>query len=312
MKGNIKFIYIIIVLFFSSLFYYSTAQNNSSRQPDIKTLDNAYMRVVYSAQQKCLEDKDTVIMVDTMALDIGNKWSVYYDLNYLRKDSAEVKKFVHSPRSTSRFSTDNESLQKRLESTQEIFRVVDIRRRGESAKTYKDRQAKQIMTIDNGPLEAFDTYTLFRFIEDIHPQHWEIATDTLAVLGYNCQKATTSFRGRNYTAWFAMDIPVSEGPWKLYGLPGMILKVEDIENIFSFTAIGLEKLNDFPIEVSNVRTYHYKEGDFTTIYKFIDGDLRKWKEYRKNEFSKIYIAYLDADAVSYYRRKNPIKFFEIE
>ncbi len=312
MKTEFNYKSIFIMLFFCCLFAYVAAQNNSSLQPDIKTIDNAYMRVVYSAQQKCLENKDTVIIVDTMALDIGNKWSVYYDLNYLRKDSAEVKKFVHSPRLTSRFSGDNESLQKRLESTQEIYRVVDVRKKGESAKIYKERQAKQIMTIDNGPLEGFDIYTLFRFIEDIHPQQWEIATDTITVLGYNCQKAATSFRGRNYIAWFTMDIPVSEGPWKLYGLPGLILKVEDMENIFSFTAIGLEKLNDFLIEVSNVKTYHYEEGDFTTIYKFIDGDLSKWQEYRKSEFSKIYIAYIDADAVSYYRRKNPIKYFEIE
>lgn len=34
--------------------------------------------------------------------------------------------------------------------------------------------------------------------------------------------ATTQFRGLTYTAWFALDIPINEGPWKFHGLPGLI------------------------------------------------------------------------------------------
>ena len=40
--------------------------------------------------------------------------------------------------------------------------------------------------------------------------------------------------------WFTPDIPVSEGPWKLHGLPGLILQAEDSEHWFSFVCIEIE------------------------------------------------------------------------
>lgn len=45
------------------------------------------------------------------------------------------------------------------------------------------------------------------------------------ILGYECFKATTNFRGSNITAYFAKDLPYSAGPFKFYGLPGLILDI---------------------------------------------------------------------------------------
>lgn len=70
---------------------------------------------------------------------------------------------------------------------------------------------------------------------------WVLHPDTMTVLSYPCQKATCQFKGRNYTAWYTMEIPISEGPWKLYGLPGLIIKAEDSSKHFSFTCTGLEQ-----------------------------------------------------------------------
>ena len=60
------------------------------------------------------------------------------------------------------------------------------------------------------------------------------------ILGYTCQKATCHFRGRNYVAWFAPDIPVRQGPWKLGGLPGLILKAHDTDSLYTFEAVKVE------------------------------------------------------------------------
>lgn len=51
--------------------------------------------------------------------------------------------------------------------------------------------------------------------------------DSLSILDYKCIKATTRFRGRDYTAWVTKELPINDGPWKFYGLPGLILQIED-------------------------------------------------------------------------------------
>ncbi len=65
---------------------------------------------------------------------------------------------------------------------------------------------------------------------------WEIGKEHKKILGYKCTKATTRFRGRNYTAWFADELPLSYGPMKFGGLPGIILEIEDDKGEVHFTA----------------------------------------------------------------------------
>lgn len=54
---------------------------------------------------------------------------------------------------------------------------------------------------------------------------WEILQDKKQIDSINCQKAISNFRGRNYIAWFSSQYPISVGPWKLDGLPGIIVEV---------------------------------------------------------------------------------------
>jgi len=63
---------------------------------------------------------------------------------------------------------------------------------------------------------------------------WKLWPDTLSILNEICQKATTFYKGRNITAWFAKNIPLQAGPWLYQGLPGLIMKAEDAGNQFSF------------------------------------------------------------------------------
>ncbi|PKP22106.1 MAG: GLPGLI family protein, partial [Bacteroidetes bacterium HGW-Bacteroidetes-22] len=50
-------------------------------------------------------------------------------------------------------------------------------------------------------------------------------------------------RGRDYIAWFAPDLPISEGPYKFSGLPGLILEVTDTHSNFHFQCTGIRKIN---------------------------------------------------------------------
>jgi GLPGLI family protein len=72
--------------------------------------------------------------------------------------------------------------------------------------------------------------------------HWQVAGDTASFGGLHCQKATCHFKGRDYTAWFCPDLPVSVGPWKLTGLPGVIVEAYDATGYVRFTFDGVEKV----------------------------------------------------------------------
>ena len=68
----------------------------------------------------------------------------------------------------------------------------------------------------------------------------ELLNETKNINSFSCQKAIGNFRGRTYTVWFTNDIPVSLGPWKLNGLPGLILEATDSLNQFQFFAEKIE------------------------------------------------------------------------
>ena len=79
-----------------------------------------------------------------------------------------------------------------------------------------------------------------QYTEPLPDFKWQIQPETKKILGYTCQKALGEFRGRKYIAWFTSDIPLSDGPWKFCGLPGLILAVQDTEAYFVFTCIGVD------------------------------------------------------------------------
>jgi len=68
---------------------------------------------------------------------------------------------------------------------------------------------------------------------------WNLMDDTMTVCGYSCNKAIATFGGRQWTAWYAPEIALSDGPWQLYGLPGLILKAVDSTGEHCFEAISI-------------------------------------------------------------------------
>ena len=70
---------------------------------------------------------------------------------------------------------------------------------------------------------------------------WKLADGERTILGYACRRATCTFRGRNYEAWYAPEIAVSAGPWKFGGLPGLILAIRDDAGVLDLEATGVEQ-----------------------------------------------------------------------
>lgn len=69
---------------------------------------------------------------------------------------------------------------------------------------------------------------------------WKLLDKTKSIGGYTCQKAKGVFRGREYIAWFTSEIPVKTGPWKLQGLPGLILEAHSLDKKIVFSLIYLD------------------------------------------------------------------------
>ena len=83
------------------------------------------------------------------------------------------------------------------------------------------------------------------FVKDsLHNLAWTLVDNISEdILGYNCKKAETTFHGRDYEVFYTKEIPISNGPWKFGGLPGMILKVvaKSDGETYKMECYGIEK-----------------------------------------------------------------------
>lgn len=80
------------------------------------------------------------------------------------------------------------------------------------------------------------TTQVAQYEEAVPNIEWQITNRTDSVAGYNCFRATGHIGGRDWTVWFAPGLPFPDGPWKLGGLPGVILKAEDADAEYYFEA----------------------------------------------------------------------------
>jgi len=80
--------------------------------------------------------------------------------------------------------------------------------------------------------------------EPLEKIDWKIHTDTLTISGIQCQKATAHFKGRNWIAWFSKEMPFQSGPWKLNGLPGLIVEAYDEKKEVIFEFDGITPIKD--------------------------------------------------------------------
>ena len=109
-------------------------------------------------------------------------------------------------------------------------------------RIYKNFPGKGLVTFN-----AFDDQHYK--VEQPMKMKWNLLTqkDTV-IFGYSCQMACTSYAGRDWVAWYSLQIPLADGPYKFNGLPGLILKISDTKNQHCFTLNAIKKVTyDQPI-----------------------------------------------------------------
>ncbi len=88
---------------------------------------------------------------------------------------------------------------------------------------YKDFESNSLL-FDFFHMHQGNTF----YADTLHPMEWKLESEEKTVGGIPCKRATVRFKGRDYVAWYAPSIPISNGPWKLGGLPGLILEASDV------------------------------------------------------------------------------------
>lgn len=246
---------------------------------------------LYTQQATVKENRETIYLTDTMALDLGKSLSLYYDWNKASRDSMNYIKTEQLSSSVKQINVNMKDDLASYKDAQGSYETTDIK--GVSSKIYKNRLKNEIVTIDGNEM------TMYKCKESQSPQNWTFTSDTLTVLGYICQKATTRFRGRNYEAWFTSDIPIKEGPWKLYGLPGLILKVIIDDGCFNIEAIGLE---------------NSKEKSFITMNKdsYINCTRKQLIEYMRTQKEHQGVRFNSGGVVTVGKTSHPISYNYLE
>lgn len=151
---------------------------------------------------------------DIIILEIGNKYSKSYSSTLFEADSTAAEWIKKGSNVIPR--------------AKQSVPLEDI---------YKNHKSKKSTNVFRSILSG----PVYQYEENSNLMAWEIQPEKKSIYSYTCQKATTSFRGREYEAWFTNDIPLNDGPWKFGGLPGLILFVKDTQSHYIFECIGIEK-----------------------------------------------------------------------
>lgn len=130
--------------------------------------------------------------------------------------------------------------------------------------------------------ETFQDGIKYFYKENIHPvqSQWELTSEIQTLYGYNCQMASLDYGGRKWIAWFAAAIPLKEGPYKFKGLPGLIVKLEDIGKNWSFELLSVNrgKYNSAVAEVSKDKVLEVNKKKFYETKKYL---LDNWLDISK-------------------------------
>ncbi|WP_294283557.1 GLPGLI family protein [uncultured Chryseobacterium sp.] len=186
----------------------------------IISLNSQTHRFIYELQWK-MDSTDTDYQKCNMILDINSKEVKFYGRNLLVADSLN-KKFGNM---------DN----RHIDMTGQV-----VKRKTNTAENENFANIK------------FGYYS-FKTTDKIN---WNISGETGQVQQYTLQKATATFGGRNWVAWFSREVPFNEGPFKFSGLPGLIFEIYDTKKNFIYNLIKSKELPD------TIHTEDFLESNF--------------------------------------------------
>lgn len=125
------------------------------------------------------------------------------------------------------------------------------------------------------------------YFDDVPTINWKIQSDRKQILGYTCTKAIGKFRGRTYVVWFAPFLPYYIGPWKLSGLPGLILEAHDTDNMFAFRAVSVKLNAQLPVLEKYINAYKGSQKDWISYKEYVACENRRYRLRQKKHLSQV-------------------------
>ena len=229
-----------------------------------KEYPRAEIKVGYTCHETFVRGSDGIIKRDIPFILLANKeQSKFYNTKTEFKDSLEstpqgkaISKQLRNDAIKRYSETKDESAMNAV--VYQTFLYI-----------FRSMPDNQMTVYDKAGSLEYGVYT-----EPLGEIQWEVSDSTKTVLGYDCVMATANYHGRDWTAWFAPDIPLQEGPWKLAGLPGLILEASESTGQHSFVATGLEASNQEIVPI-----YPYQQYDKMSRIEM----LRQLRNYRDNQ-----------------------------
>lgn len=143
-----------------------------------------------------------------------------------------------------------------------VFDFQNMPRTEFNASVFKDLSKPEVWVKN---LISRDSYY---YQEPEVPLQWEFTQETKQIEQYTAIKATTSFAGRDYEAWFTLEVPIIDGPYVFSGLPGLILELYDTKKDYQFFLSSLTPLKeDYQINLEDANSKKLKKEEFIKFYK---------------------------------------------
>lgn len=204
-------------------------------------------RFIYEYKFVSDSTKKDVVASEMMFLDIAKNSSKYYSREVYVQDSimrADLEKQMKAGVSNFNIKRNDAKGKVRYKVTQDYQKnktYLNVRIGSDSYKVLEDR------VLD-----------------------WKILPEKEKIGNWEAQKATTEFGGRKWTAWFCEEIPLSDGPYKFKGLPGLIVKISDADNSHVMELKGSTKFAS-PMEENMESAVTTKNGAITKTVVVGDG-----------------------------------------
>ncbi|MDR3218619.1 MAG: GLPGLI family protein [Dysgonamonadaceae bacterium] len=201
----------------------------------IRTLDSARLKITYSLNYLPDSMNTQNIIKDRKTLLIGDSIKHFFSAYVRQADSVLTK--------------DHD----KGKSSAPIKRAPDILGEGYNIYTDYPNVGKRRV------LEYITELSAYEYEEDREFPEWIFEDETCTILEYSCQKASAHYRGRDWTVWFSTSVPLNVGPWKLGGLPGLIMKAYDSRKHYLFECIGIEQLKKKEPIIRKIRFHDYSK-----------------------------------------------------